>query len=168
MRSGPRGCLSPRVREMNSIYQGSYFTLVAGSGDNANSDLPGVRLHPRAPRQLVARINPDLKMAAVHGIDWHLRRSAYRERGWTLQELVLPRRTIIFINNPVYFSCPATRPTSSASSGRKTLIRWNSYDQNDDVNDLDCHEEYEEPRRIALWGGRICRVPAAVGRSPAP
>lgn len=93
------------IELMNSIFQGSYFTLVAGSGDHANSGLPGARPHSRNPRQLIAQITPTTRMAVVHGIDWHLGRSVYGERGWTLQELVLPRRTVIFTNNQVHFRC---------------------------------------------------------------
>ena len=93
------------IELMNSIYQGSFFTVVAGSGTDANSGLPGVSPGSRQSSQLIKELNPSLKMTILHSIDWHLARSTYNDRGWTLQELVLPRRTVIFINDQVYFRC---------------------------------------------------------------
>ncbi|KAK3328749.1 heterokaryon incompatibility protein-domain-containing protein [Apodospora peruviana] len=91
------------IQSMNSIYHRSYFTIVAGSGANADAGLPAVS--QRFRHQAVREIRPGLRMAAQNSIDWHLRHSVYNTRGWTLQELVLPRRTVIFINNQVYFRC---------------------------------------------------------------
>ena len=93
------------IEQMNSIYQGSYFTIVAASGADANEGLPGIGSTSRNSHQIVKDIGPGLRMTVLHSIDWHLRRSVYNERGWTLQELVLPRRTVIFINDRVYFRC---------------------------------------------------------------
>tara|TARA_R110002003_G_scaffold384_4_gene19276 strand:+ start:9147 stop:10454 length:1308 start_codon:yes stop_codon:yes gene_type:complete len=96
------------IRMMNSIYRGSYFTIVAGSGTDAGAGLPGLQLavtDDEQREQMIREVAPGLHMTVVHSIDWHLRRSTYNERGWTLQELVLPRRTVIFINNQVYFRC---------------------------------------------------------------
>ncbi|KAH9860702.1 hypothetical protein J1614_012034, partial [Plenodomus biglobosus] len=93
---------------MNSIYRGSYFTIVAGSGANAGSGLPGLRTSAdnETRRALITKeVAPGLHLAIIHSIDWHLSHSIYNERGWTLQELVLPRRTIIFINDQVHFRC---------------------------------------------------------------
>lgn len=93
---------------MNSVYQESYFTIIAASGNDATSGLPGVRPASRMFCQSAVNLNSSdngLRMTAQHSIDWHLRRSVYKQRGWTLQELVLPRRAVIFINNQVYFRC---------------------------------------------------------------
>ncbi|KAH6898046.1 heterokaryon incompatibility protein-domain-containing protein [Thelonectria olida] len=89
---------------MNSIYQGSYFAIIAGSGADADAGLPGVS-GPRNISQCLGQLNSKLKMAITHSIDWHLRRSVYNQRGWTLQELVLPPRAIIFIDNKLHFRC---------------------------------------------------------------
>lgn len=93
------------VNLMSSIYHDSLFTLVAGSGIHANSGLPGVQPNSRTGSQMIVDIAPGLRMTANHSINWHLSRSVYNERGWTCQELVLPRRAVIFINNTVYFRC---------------------------------------------------------------
>ena len=52
-----------------------------------------------------------------------LSRSEYNKRGWTLQELTLSRRVLIFIDNRVFFRCQAASwdDTSSADEFR-TLV----------------------------------------------
>jgi hypothetical protein len=92
---------------MNSIYQGCYFTLVAGSGANASAGLAGLGAGTRHVERppIIKEIAPGLSLTVLHSIDWHLGRSVYNKRGWTLQELVLPRRTLIFINGCIYFRC---------------------------------------------------------------
>ncbi|KAH8666977.1 heterokaryon incompatibility protein-domain-containing protein [Xylariales sp. PMI_506] len=99
------------IELMNSIYQGSYFTIVAASGTDADAGLPGVGSSPRSCRAQDISIDdtevfsPDLGLTILYSIDWHLRRSIYNKRGWTLQELVLPRRTIVFIDSQALFRC---------------------------------------------------------------
>jgi Heterokaryon incompatibility protein (HET) len=93
------------IEQMNSIYQGSYFTIVAASGDDANVGLPRVGSNSNICHQTIKDIGPCLRMTVLHSIDWHLRRSVYNKRGWTLQELTLSRRTVIFINDRIYFRC---------------------------------------------------------------
>ncbi|KAB5578250.1 heterokaryon incompatibility protein-domain-containing protein [Coniochaeta sp. 2T2.1] len=95
---------------MNSVYQGSWFTVIAAEGADAEAGLPGVGPGlGRGVRQVVVELGQrgggGLKMTVQHSIDWHLRRSVYKSRGWTLQELVLPRRTVVFVNQMVYFRC---------------------------------------------------------------
>ncbi|KAB5584851.1 heterokaryon incompatibility protein-domain-containing protein [Coniochaeta sp. 2T2.1] len=94
---------------MNSVYQGSGFTVIAAEGADAEAGLPGVGPGSRrGVRQEVVGLGQrggGLRMTVQHSIDWHLRRSVYKSRGWTLQELVLPRRTVVFVNQMVYFRC---------------------------------------------------------------
>ncbi|CAH0036434.1 unnamed protein product [Clonostachys rhizophaga] len=94
------------IELMNSIYSGSYFTLVAATGADSNAGLPGFQDTRASGFQIVKELVPrGMRMAVVHSIDWHLEKSTSSSRGWTMQELVLPRRTVIFINNQVYFRC---------------------------------------------------------------
>lgn len=97
------------IEQMNSIYHGSYFTIVAASGADANAGLPGIGSADYSARnswQVVKDVAPGLQMTVLHSIDWHLKRSTHSQRGWTLQELVLPRRTVVFTRGEgVYFRC---------------------------------------------------------------
>ena len=95
------------ISMMNSIYHGSYFTVVAASGHDANSGLRGLRegcQHVERDQPIV-ELASGLRLTINHSIDWHLSHSIYNERGWTLQELVLPVRTLIFVDDQVYFRC---------------------------------------------------------------
>lgn len=95
------------VSMMNSIYHGSYFTIVAAAGQDANSGLPGVQqgLVWPAREQKIARLSSGVQLTVTHSVDWHLSRSTHNERGWTMQELVLPDRTLVFVNGQAYFRC---------------------------------------------------------------
>ncbi|RSL60107.1 hypothetical protein CEP53_005562 [Fusarium sp. AF-6] len=93
------------IEIMNSILRGSHFAIVVASGTDVQSGIPGVRPGSRQPSQHIAQLNPKMKIAVTHSMYWHLQRSAYNQQGWALQELVLPRRTLIFVNNQVYFRC---------------------------------------------------------------
>lgn len=97
--------VSVGVELMNSVYQGSLFTIVAATGSDADAGLPGLPRTPRIVSRATMAVTPDLKMTVLHSIDWHLARSVYNQRGWTLQELVLPRKTLIFTDNQVFFRC---------------------------------------------------------------
>ncbi|KAF4976017.1 hypothetical protein FZEAL_7273 [Fusarium zealandicum] len=90
---------------MNSIYKGSYFTIIAASGADAQAGLPGVRHGSRQPSQDIAQLNSKMRMVVTYSLDWHLRDTVYNQRGWKFQELVLPRRTVVFVNDQVYFRC---------------------------------------------------------------
>lgn len=117
------------IEMMNSIYQGSYFTIIAGSGEDAGSGIPGVSQGSRSILEKTRELTPGLKMTILHSIDWHLRRSTYGSRGWTLQELVLPRRAIIFVNSQVYYRCQEAN-----WSEESTADSWPNWLDADDSN----------------------------------
>jgi hypothetical protein len=95
------------VSMMNSIYHGSYFTIVAAAGQDANAGLSGLQPGFECPgrKQNIVELLSGHQLTVSHSIDWHLRRSVHNQRGWTLQELVLPDRTLIFVNGQAYFRC---------------------------------------------------------------
>jgi hypothetical protein len=95
------------VSMMNSIYHGSYFTVVAAAGQDANAGLPGLQqgFERSGRKQNIVKLPSGLQLTISHSIDWHLRQSIHNQRGWTLQELVLPDRTLIFVNGQAYFRC---------------------------------------------------------------
>lgn len=116
------------IHLMNSIYRGSYFTIVAASGGDANAGLPGTH-DGRRSGQKIHELRPGLEMAIQHSIDWHLSRSVYNTRGWTLQELVLSQRTLVFTQGQIFFRCQEANwgEGSWASS-------WGSWLDPDDSN----------------------------------
>ena len=112
------------VSMMNSIYHGSYFTIVAAAGQDANAGLPGLQQGTEWPgrKQNVAQIPSGLQLTISHSIDWHLRQSVHNQRGWTLQELVLPDRTLIFVNEQAYFRCHEANWSEETWADQQT--RW--------------------------------------------
>lgn len=134
------------IELMNSIYSGSYFTLVAATGADSNAGLPGFQGTRASGFQIVKELVPGgMRMAVVHSIDWHLEKSTYSSRGWTMQELVLPRRTVIFINNQVYFRCHGANWSEEIWSDKCT-----SWLDPDDSN-ISRIPQIDEGRVISLW-----------------
>ncbi|OBT39234.1 hypothetical protein VE00_09925 [Pseudogymnoascus sp. WSF 3629] len=106
------GDIALGVRIMNSVFQGSYFTIVAASGVDANAGLWGAV--GSDAKEKVVQQNPEV------GIDLKTRlsKSEYSKRGWTLQELTLSRRALVFIDNRFFFRCQEVNwdQTSSADN----------------------------------------------------
>ncbi|KAK3389424.1 heterokaryon incompatibility protein-domain-containing protein [Podospora didyma] len=106
---------------MNSVYQGAYFTIVAASGADANAGLPGLRPGTRQTGQRhTAELGPGLKIAAHRSLGWHLSKSPYNTRGWTLQELVLSRRAVVFHGSHISFRCQQAEWSEDSWAGRLT------------------------------------------------
>ncbi|KAL1862635.1 hypothetical protein Daus18300_008433 [Diaporthe australafricana] len=78
----------------SSIWSGACITIVAASGDDADSGLELER--PEASGQA---------MATVAEIEQEFSTSKYNTQGWTLQGLAFSRRILIFLNSGVYFRC---------------------------------------------------------------
>lgn len=68
---------------MGMIYHRAFMTIVAGSGEDAEAGLPGVRPYTRAKRQTIAEIRPGLGMVCPKGLCDSLSPSVYRSRAWT-------------------------------------------------------------------------------------
>jgi Heterokaryon incompatibility protein (HET) len=69
------------IYRMDSIYEGSTFTLVAASGTDANSGL--AVLHARKGDQEYETIWPGVRMTAIHDLEDILSSLKYGTRGWT-------------------------------------------------------------------------------------
>ena len=96
------------IQSMDDVYGHAAVTLVAASGENADSGLRGVS--PRAGRP----INPFTIID--DGITEHLslcpaslgeevRTSVWNTRGWTFQEQALSQRCLYFTPEELYFNC---------------------------------------------------------------
>jgi hypothetical protein len=89
---------------MGAVYSQADCTIVAGTGTDAWSGLPGVG-KCRVGRQHVAHVKGfDLVTSRQHFRDW-VRNSVWDTRGWTLQERVCSRRMLIFTESQVFFRC---------------------------------------------------------------
>ncbi|OBT77354.1 hypothetical protein VF21_03473 [Pseudogymnoascus sp. 05NY08] len=103
------GDIALGVRLMNSIFQGSYFNIIAASGTNANAGLWRFGLDTKENMVLQSpEVGIDLKT--------RLSKSEYSKRAWTLQELTLSRRALIFVDNRVFFRCQAASWDETSST----------------------------------------------------
>ena len=94
------------IRIMNSVFQRSYFTIIAASGVDANAGLWGVESNTK---DKMLQQGPEVRIS----LKTMLSKSEYNKRGWTVQELALSRRALIFINNRVFFQAASWDETSS-------------------------------------------------------
>ncbi|KAK4960568.1 hypothetical protein LTR10_003464 [Elasticomyces elasticus] len=100
------------INRMASIYSNAVATIVALSGETANSGLPGVGKSIRHAESIL--IAPGLRLAEnmtleraltddiVEGLD---RGFAYNTRAWTFQERLLSKRTLVFLPDQLYYQC---------------------------------------------------------------
>jgi hypothetical protein len=109
------GDIALGIRLMNSVFQGSYFNIIAASGTNANAGLWGLGLDAKkmtVPQS--SEVEIDLKT--------RLSKSEYSKRAWTLQELTLSRRALIFVDNRVFFRCQAASWDETSSTDKLSSL----------------------------------------------
>ncbi|KAH7050154.1 heterokaryon incompatibility protein-domain-containing protein [Macrophomina phaseolina] len=92
------------INAMASIYNGAIVTIVAASGDDPWTPLPGIRESTRPGRPPI--ITKGLKLACA-GVDYRLtvENSKWNTRGWTYQEGILSRTLLIFSRDQLFFRC---------------------------------------------------------------
>lgn len=109
------GDIALGIRLMNSVIQGSYFTIIVASGTDANAGLWGLGSDTKEKMvQLSHEVGVDLKT--------RLSRSEYSKRAWTLQELTLSRRALIVVDNRVFFRCQAPSWDETSSTDKLSSL----------------------------------------------
>ncbi|KAF2429642.1 HET-domain-containing protein, partial [Tothia fuscella] len=94
------------IINMDIVYSQAELTIVAVSGTDANSGLPGVQRRTRRQRVLSKTQKapglyfklPDSKYKLLDG-------TKYSKRGWTFQELLLSRRVLFVTEHQATFHC---------------------------------------------------------------
>jgi hypothetical protein len=89
---------------MDTIYKCASLTIVALSGQDSNSGLPGINQNYRSSHI----------MESIDGLEYgttgprlagSLEKSNYNTRAWTLQEFAFAKRKLVFESQQTYFSC---------------------------------------------------------------
>ena len=103
---------SPRSWRLNSqnmdlIFGNAALTICAADGNDSSTGLNALDVSSRVVRQ------PQAVCAGVHLMvsrppETSIKTSTWNTRAWTLQERLLSRRCLIFVNSRVYFQCRAT------------------------------------------------------------
>ncbi|PVH68637.1 HET-domain-containing protein, partial [Cadophora sp. DSE1049] len=92
-----------QIDNMDKIYEGAYATIVAASGEDARSGLPGVsRARLLQPTELVGT---RVFASTLPSLSLTLSTSKWMTRAWTYQEAILSRRSIYFTDHQVHFVC---------------------------------------------------------------
>ncbi|PVH70087.1 HET-domain-containing protein, partial [Cadophora sp. DSE1049] len=95
-----------QIQQMDLIYKRSELTIIAASGLDENSGLPGVGTTSRTPQPVVSIGNMSIISTMPHP-HHTIKASKWMTRAWTLQESVLSRRRLVFTNDQIYFECNA-------------------------------------------------------------
>ena len=93
------------IQNMDNIYGGASLTIIAASGDGADAGLPGARKASRKATQRMEVIRGRQLMASMPSPCYDTQVSSWQHRAWTLQEVALSRRRLIFTESQVYFYC---------------------------------------------------------------
>jgi hypothetical protein len=92
------------ISQMDIVYHHALLTIVAMSGQDANSGLPGLRPFTR-PQQLCKEVDGSVFLATPPGLRSSASASRYEQRGWTLQERILSKRCLYFSAGETYYQC---------------------------------------------------------------
>lgn len=117
-----------QISVMDLIYSSAFLSIIAAAGEDAEAGLPGLKPGTRHMEQeevvvvkpggltsqddvwpegtgmsLMTTLTP-LRSDNAH----YLARTKWNSRGWTMQERVLSRRNLIFMEEQVYWACPST------------------------------------------------------------
>ena len=108
------------IARMDEIFGGARITIVAAGGESGDSGIPGVRPGSRVPLQtleVIADITLSSRPPRLMDV---LEDCAWNTRAWTLQELLLSKRLLIFSSYEAYYVCQSLR---ICESGKMELPR---------------------------------------------
>jgi hypothetical protein len=97
--------IDAQIERMNDIYASAVLTIVAAGGADSNAGLPGVYPQLRQLPQVTEEVDDVVRLALPLEPSRKLRDSAWNSRAWTFQEEMLSARTLIFIDDQVFWKC---------------------------------------------------------------
>lgn len=98
-----------QMHAMDSVYNSAFLTIVAAAGDDANAGLSpfnsprfkpslSISIETISGNTIISSPSPIIAVGAII-------KSAWTNRGWTLQEYALSKRVVIFTGQYVFFPC---------------------------------------------------------------
>ncbi len=98
------------ILKMDMIYNRALLTVIALSGEHADSGLPGVSKDSRPPigplEYFPTNGNDSLSITIQHpGLGLKVKDSIYATRGWTYQERLLSPRRLYLTESQAYYHC---------------------------------------------------------------
>lgn len=140
------------ISQMDKIYRGAEFTIIAAAGENLDYGLPGVNGTPRRHHQIEFK-TLNSSFTASRRLHQQVRSSTWSTRGWTYQEVLLSSRRVYFTDWEIIFECQTlcAREMVSEDLGSVTLALipicpWLKSNQSFD----EIYERLREYRRLNL------------------
>lgn len=104
---GPDGDFIQEARRMEDVFSSAYCVFSAIS---ASSQMDGFLNERPYQRPFVTFLQKELQVPfyvceLIDDFDTDVSNSALYQRGWTLQERILARRTVFFTNTQMYWQC---------------------------------------------------------------
>ncbi|KAI6165170.1 heterokaryon incompatibility protein-domain-containing protein [Pisolithus thermaeus] len=97
--------LQSEITRMGSIYSKALFTIIAASGDSADSGLPGVNWGSRGQVQKALKFVDGELLTVIDLVPSGIDGTPWAQRAWTFQERILSNRALVFSASEVYWSC---------------------------------------------------------------
>ncbi|KAI0536177.1 HET-domain-containing protein [Xylaria digitata] len=97
-----------QLPQMDLVYSSSTMTIVAASGVSLDG-LAGINSTPRTIDQATARVRENLGVMNILRLDEAYQASEWRTRGWTFQEGLCSRRSLVITTNQVFWSCESAK-----------------------------------------------------------
>ena len=94
-----------QIWNMDRIYGHAILSITAGSGENADAGLPGVRLQSRNKAQEMAEVKPGMTLMNARCMKTLYAQVTYEQRTWTYQERFLSKRSLVFLAGQAFFHC---------------------------------------------------------------
>jgi hypothetical protein len=107
------------ITNMDAVYRGATFTIIAAAGDGPDHGLPGINGTPRRQRYSHV-VEPTGQEIVSIDVSREIQTSTWNTRGWTYQEMVLSRRRLVFTATQMYFQCNAVSHMETFSSNDTT------------------------------------------------
>ncbi|CAI9634503.1 unnamed protein product [Alternaria burnsii] len=96
-----------QIEWMDSIYAQAMVTIVAADGSHANHGLAGWTDNPRKVQQSSVKVSKNMSLIEhIHlltGVAYD--QCTWKTRGWTMQELLCSRRTIMLTADQAFWTC---------------------------------------------------------------
>jgi hypothetical protein len=89
---------------MDSVYALATLTICAAGGD-AYFGIRGLKQGGRNFQQAIARYSEDVQLMITRPAEHFVERSQWNTRAWTFQERICSRRSLIFVDDRVFFQC---------------------------------------------------------------